>query len=168
MASQEYRILASGYRSTIALLSFSPSDGSIKVVSESPAPPSASWLEFDPCNQAGEGKVKVEGEEKRQGLYTISRPDRAAQGEEQVVYTISEDEEKGLGVSAVLKGDKVEITGQRGTRGAPAHCEYSYPDRVDRIHIRRVGADGLVLVLQDGSGILIANVSPPWTLNNGL
>jgi hypothetical protein len=112
MAQQEYRILASGYRSSIALLSFSPSDASIKVVSESPAPPSASWLEFDPHGQSADGS-------KGKGLYTISRPNRDP--DQQVVYTISEDEEKGLGVSAVLKGDKVEITGQRGTRGAPAH-----------------------------------------------
>lgn len=122
--AQEYRIIASGYRSTIALLSFSPYKGSIDVVSESQAPPSASWIEFDPHGQAGEGK---------KGLYTISRPNRDPGS--QVVYTISEDEEKGLGVSAVLKGDKIELTGQRGTKGAPAH----------------------LLVLQDGSGILIAN-----------
>ena len=111
--AQEYRIIASGYRSTIALLSFSPYKGSIDVVSESQAPPSASWIEFDPHGQAGEGK---------KGLYTISRPNRDPGS--QVVYTISEDEEKGLGVSAVLKGDKIELTGQRGTKGAPAHCEY--------------------------------------------
>ncbi len=61
-----YKLLAGGYRPSIATLSFDPSTAKLKVISESPAPKAASWLE--PSNSSpkvvytlseDEGKGKV-------------------------------------------------------------------------------------------------------------
>ncbi|ORY24989.1 Lactonase, 7-bladed beta-propeller-domain-containing protein [Naematelia encephala] len=43
-----YRLLAGGYRSTISLLSFDSSNAKLHVISDSPAPSNASWLELSP------------------------------------------------------------------------------------------------------------------------
>lgn len=96
-----YRLLASGYRPTISLISFDPQgqgegQGKIDVLSDTKAPENASWLEL-----------------------ALKKNEKG----EQVVYTISEDEEKGSAFSCVMKGAKVEFTGEERTNGAPAHGE---------------------------------------------
>lgn len=93
-----YQILASGYRPNFSLLSFEPESAKLKLVADSPAPDSASWVE-EAVKQSGPGKV---------------------------IYSCSEGEKEGLAVSLKLDGDKVEVTSSRKTRGAPAHSEYEY------------------------------------------
>lgn len=89
-----YQLLAGGYRRTFTLLSFESANAKLKTISDSPAPKNASWLEPSPKTQGTEGRI---------------------------VYSLSEDEGKGKGVSLVIKGDKVEVTAERFTNGAPAH-----------------------------------------------
>ncbi len=91
-----YNLLAGGYRNTFAYLSFEPSSAKLKLVSESPSPENASWIE------ASTTKFKA--------------PSR-------VLYSLSEDAEKGVAVSLELKGEEVKITQERKTNGAPAHSE---------------------------------------------
>lgn len=121
-----YQLLAGGYRDTFTLLSFESSTAKLKTVSDSPAPKNASWLEPSPKSSGTEGRV---------------------------VYSLSEDEEEGKGLSLLIKGDKVEITGERATNGAPAHGMFTCVNQV------RAGADELVHFLKDGSGVVVANVS---------
>lgn len=91
-----YQLLAGGYRDSFSLLSFESASAKLKLVSDSPAPKNASWLEPSPKSQGTDGRV---------------------------VYSLSEDEEAGAGLSLLIKGDKVEVTGKRMTNGAPAHGE---------------------------------------------
>lgn len=88
-----YQLLAGGYRDTVTLFSFEASPSKIKVISDSPAPQNASWLE--PSTQSTDAG--------------------------RVVYSLSEDEKEGKGLSLIVKGDKVEVTAERMTNGAPAH-----------------------------------------------
>jgi hypothetical protein len=89
-----YQLLAGGYRKTFTLLSFESEHAKLKTISDSPAPKNASWLEPSTKSKGSEGRI---------------------------VYSLSEDEGKGKGVSLVIRGDKVEVTGERLTNGAPAH-----------------------------------------------
>ncbi|WWD01293.1 hypothetical protein V866_008236 [Kwoniella sp. B9012] len=90
-----YTILVSGYRPTYTILSFDPSTAKIKIISDSPAPEKASWIE--PASQQ-------------------HNPLQA----NRTLYSISETE-KGLAVSLNLNDDKIEITSQKETHGGPAH-----------------------------------------------
>lgn len=95
-----YNLLLAGYRSTFAYTSFDPSTAKLKVISESPAPENASWVEapLDPVLKTDNG--------------------------DKVLYSISENE-KGTAYAITLKGDKVEVGNQRGTNGGPAHSEFN-------------------------------------------
>ncbi|WWC89948.1 uncharacterized protein L201_004877 [Kwoniella dendrophila CBS 6074] len=107
--SEQYQILVSGYRDTYTILSFEPSTSKVKIVSDSKAPEKASWIE--PAS-------------KQHDPLKSNR----------VLYSISEVE-KGKAVSLNLKNDKIEITSEKDTHGAPAH-----------IH-----------VMKDGSGLAVVN-----------
>jgi hypothetical protein len=92
-----YQLLAGGYRDSYTILTFDPSNAKLKTVSDSPAPQNASWLEPSPKTSGTDGRV---------------------------VYSLSEDPDKGKGLSLLIKGDKVEVTGERMTNGAPAHGKF--------------------------------------------
>ncbi|KAK1926862.1 Lactonase, 7-bladed beta-propeller-domain-containing protein [Papiliotrema laurentii] len=94
-----YRLLLGGYRSTIALITFEASPSKIKLVSESPAPKNASWIQ--------------------PAVSHASKGDKGAQ----ILYSLSE-EEKGFAFGIELKDDKVEVTQQRETNGGPAHGKF--------------------------------------------
>jgi hypothetical protein len=98
-----YRLLLGGYRSTIALITFEASPSKIKLVSESPAPKNASWIQ--------------------PAVSHASKGDKGAQ----ILYSLSE-EEKGFAFGIELKDDKVEVTQQRETNGGPAHGKFGRTD----------------------------------------
>ena len=89
-----YHLLAGGYRTSFALLSFEPSTAKLKVESEPPSPKNASWIE--PSSTKSKGTEKV-------------------------LYSLSEEPDKRMVVSLTLEGEDVEITEKRATHGVPAH-----------------------------------------------
>jgi hypothetical protein len=90
-----YQLLLGGYRKTFAQISADPAGAKIKVVSESPAPEMASWLESS--------------------IEPLTTPSGA-----RVVYGISETED-GKVYGLELKDGKITVTQQRSTGGGPAH-----------------------------------------------
>ncbi|WVR05152.1 hypothetical protein IAU60_002164 [Kwoniella sp. DSM 27419] len=105
-----YSLLVGGYRPDFSILSFDPSTAQVKVAQDSKAPEKASWIEAGP-----------------DGDLASSRN----------IYSISEVPDAGKAISLRLnKSDnKIEVTGERDTHGAPAH-----------IHL-----------MKDGSGLVAAN-----------
>ncbi|ODN83216.1 hypothetical protein L202_01401 [Cryptococcus amylolentus CBS 6039] len=88
-----YTLLVSGYRKYFSLVAFDPSTRGIKVLSDSPAPENASWVE--PA-----AKKSTDGS--------------------RIVYSLSEAE-KGKALSLVVKDDKVTVTSERDTLGGSCH-----------------------------------------------
>ncbi|TYJ56647.1 hypothetical protein B9479_002577 [Cryptococcus floricola] len=88
-----YTLLVSGYRTDFSLVAFDSSTRDIKVLSDSPAPENASWVE--PA-----AKKSIDGS--------------------RIVYSLSEAE-KGKALSLVVKGDKVTVTSERDTLGGSCH-----------------------------------------------
>ena len=93
-----YQLLFGGYRKTFTKVTFDPATAKLKIVSESPAPESASWLE-----KPGD-KVKAATSNK-------------------VLYGLSETEQ---GVAYGLEAEKAgfKVTQKRETHGGPAHSKW--------------------------------------------
>ena len=95
-----YQLLLGGYRDTFAQVSADPAGAKIKVVSESPAPEMASWLEST--------------------IKPLVTPSGA-----RVIYGISETED-GKAYGLELQDEKIKITQQRSTGGGPAHSAWPH------------------------------------------
>ncbi|WVQ71745.1 hypothetical protein IAR50_001286 [Cryptococcus sp. DSM 104548] len=88
-----YKLIVGGYRENYSLVAFDPSSKEINVISDSPAPENASWVEAAATKSMDGSRV---------------------------VYSISESE-KGKAVSLAVRGDKVTVTSERDTHGGACH-----------------------------------------------
>ena len=110
-----YKLLLSGYRPAFTIVTFDPSAGTIKLVSESPAPKAASWIE------PGKTDPKLTNSSGSHVFYTTGKSSSDGQGGEG--FRTDKDGNKGFMVSLEVKGDEVRITGQKETFGGPAHSK---------------------------------------------
>lgn len=91
-----YTLLVGGYRPNYSLISFDPTSAQLKVISDSPAPEDASWVEPASLSEEKDGS--------------------------RIIYSLSES--KGKAVSLKVEGEKVTVVSERDTHGGSCHGKH--------------------------------------------
>ena len=91
-----YNLVFGGYTSNLTYVSFDPSSAKLKVEKQSPVPKNPTW---------------------------IARSATESKGTSTILYSLSENEGKGIAISLELVGNDLKVTSQGLTHGAPAHGE---------------------------------------------
>lgn len=126
-----YTLLVGGYRPNYSLISFEPTSAQLKVISDSPAPEDASWVEPASLSEEKDGS--------------------------RIIYSLSES--KGKAVSLKVEGEKVTVVSERDTHGGSCHV-HVMKDRSGIAVANYLGGSIIFFPITSGSTLSSSSASP--------